>query len=253
MIYKIDNVPVTNYGASPVLTGERIAISGIFDCPKRKSPTERSWDTSVEPFVDALDIVFEGRDLAIAFILPKTGNLLAFQEALINCTKLSFDSVDLTVICKSEIVVNETGSYYHISVRFWQEKVILPELTAIAINTGSIKIDNYNLHDNFGLFSNVDGGFRSIGPRLEVSTTEQYPVTTYRDFREISVNCFLVGDSFADLYGKMTQFQALLYAPGMRILVVESNSYSCYCKSGFKAQVVAENVIKFTLKLSTND
>lgn len=253
MIYKLDNVNINTFGANAVLSGEKIAIIGIFDCPKRKSPTERSWDTEIEPFVDALDIKFEGRDLNINFIILKTDNLVAFKQAIINCTTLSVDALEFSVVCKSEIVVTEVGSYYKLAVKLWQETVTIPELTTVAINTGAIKIDNHNLTANFGIHSNVVGGFRSIGPRLEVSTTEPYMNTAYRDFRELSINCFMVGSSFSDLYSKMTQFQALLYAPGMRTLVVDGNSYSCYCKAGFKAQVVADNLIKFTLKLHTND
>jgi hypothetical protein len=253
MIYKLDNVNINSFGATAVLSGEKIAISGIFDCPKRKTPTERSWDTEIEPFVDALDIQFEGRDLSVSFIMLKSGNLAAFKQAIIDCTTLSVDALEFSVICKSEVVVTEIGEYYQLAVKFWQETVNIPELTTIAINTGSIKIDNFNLHDNFGIHGNVVGGFRSVGPRIEVNTTEPYTHTAYREFRELSINCFMVGSSFSDLYSKMTQFQALLYAQGMRTLVVDNNSYSCYCKSGFKAQVVADNLIKFTLKLHTND
>ena len=252
MIYKINNTDVSEFGAFPVLSGERIAISGIFDCPKRSNPTERSWDTEIEPFVDDEDIILEARTISMSFALPKTANLTTFKEALVQTTVLTVENVNFNVLLRSDIDVKEVGIYYILKTVFYSETITLPALP-IASGTGSIRIDNYNLHDQFGIHSNKDGGFYSLGKALDVNTSETYTNTQYRDFRELSINCFIVGTSFSDLLNKMSLFQALLYKPGMRELYIDGKSYSCYHKAGFKAQVVAENLIKFTLKLSTND
>lgn len=253
MSYRLNNIDISSYGATAVLTSERLAASGIFDCPKRQSPTERSWDTSVEPFVDQQDIKLEGRELSIAFAISKERNLNAFKQALISTTILTVHGINLNVLCRSEIEVLDSGAFYRVSARFWQENIVLNELVIVPSNTGRIKIDNYNLHADFGILGAAVGGFNSIGKSLDVNTTELYENTNYRDTRDLTVNCFMLGQSFSDLYFKMSQFQSLLYKEGMRELYVGEVNYSCYCKAGFKAQVVAENLIQFTLKLSTND
>lgn len=253
MIYKLNGINVSVYGAIPVLSGEKIAANGIFDCPKRKPPTERSWDTEIEPYTDAEDIALDGRELSVAFAMLRTADLEQFKTMLIQCIVLTVDNKHYEVVCRESIEVTVVGSYYRIAARFWQETITLPTLTYLPSATGSIRLDNYNLHDDFGIHSGVVGGFRSIGQRIEVQTTEQYTASIYRDYRELQINCFMVGTSFADLYSKMTQFQALLYKPGFRSLQVDGLGYNCYCKQGFKAVAVADNVLKFTLKLHTND
>ena len=460
MIYKLNNVPISSYGAYPVLSSEKLALSGIFDCPKRKSPTERNWGTSIEPWVDEQDIILEGIELSMDIAIP-TASINQLKEEVLGCTDLdilsesknylpnsnftqyttnnnigwnnslngvivcslwgsgynggipspsigyhghfdlskfgypvyalidrntqfgqahrwqalvayinpsdsyyifkksqiitlSFDvysdtqnsffncgiyhkqvgsssmdffglikgsdaitpaevnrwvrrkikfttesNFDITqsvgiyvygmnspvecsqyirniqliegsddfdympapedqyfnqqVICKSECQVVEKKAYSILSARFWKELPTLPELVLIASNSGDIRIDGFNLYKDFGVVEAKHSDLYSIPKRIDIGTTEPYPVVEYRESKELSFDLFMKGDSFYDLYFKMQQFQSLLLSPGMRSLYYYGKSFSCYFKAGFKASYVAKNVLKFTLKLSTND
>jgi hypothetical protein len=414
MIYKLNNVPISSYGAYPVLSSEKLALSGIFDCPKRKSPTERNWGTSIEPWVDEQDIILEGIEMSMDIAIPtasinllkdevlacteldiddenrnyllntsnfeninhwetfgenpsgpgsialvsgkkclyasrtncnsnsyqlfmqhllsglapntfytlsfvyknigRTGNIYIYSAATTNIQRFdlpvssSFEKKSVTfntgsgdaierirfdclgvglglqsdlwiydiklekgefktdympapedqyfnqqVICKSECQVVEKKAYSILSARFWKELPTLPELVLIASNSGDIRIDGFNLYKDFSVVEAKHSDLYSIPKRIDIGTTEPYPVVEYRESKELSFDLFMKGDSFYDLYFKMQQFQSLLLGPGMRSLYYYGKSFSCYFKAGFKASYVAKNVLKFTLKLSTND
>ena len=54
-------------------------LTGMLDMPKRKGLISRDWGTSIEPFLDAADIEFEGRNLELKLV----GKLNAIKENLI--------------------------------------------------------------------------------------------------------------------------------------------------------------------------
>lgn len=89
MSYKLNNVNISAFGAFPALVGEKLAISGIFDCPKRKSPTERIWDTEIEPFVDALDIELENGEIVFNSVINPGLNE---SENLISNSRIDVES-----------------------------------------------------------------------------------------------------------------------------------------------------------------
>lgn len=87
MNYKLDGIPISNYGAKPVRTNQAFALHGMLDLPKRLSPTEYNWGTSIEPFVDAEDIKLDGRTLTLNVAIKKD-LLQLFLDACIACAEL---------------------------------------------------------------------------------------------------------------------------------------------------------------------
>lgn len=72
MAYKLNDILLSVYGITPGrMDGEGIAVSGIFDMPKRIGDTQYSWAESngVEPYVDADEIFFGGRTIYFKGIL----------------------------------------------------------------------------------------------------------------------------------------------------------------------------------------
>lgn len=71
MSYKLDDIDISSYDAFPYVgqTKDCIAISGVFDLPKRKGITEYNWGTGIEPFVDAEDIELDGRTLLLSLVV----------------------------------------------------------------------------------------------------------------------------------------------------------------------------------------
>ena len=47
MIYKFDTIDVTAYGVLPMRGDGGVAVSGLFDFPKRKGEIERNWGDGV--------------------------------------------------------------------------------------------------------------------------------------------------------------------------------------------------------------
>jgi hypothetical protein len=95
-MYKINNIPLTNYGIQPsFVQGEGIAMKGIFDLPKRIGDTDYSWaeENSLEPYVDADEIFLEARALEFAGIMLGTkfevqNNLAQFKTLVDGFTDL---------------------------------------------------------------------------------------------------------------------------------------------------------------------
>lgn len=74
-MYKLNNISLESYGIIPgQISGESIAIKGIFDLPKRIGDTHHSWDEtdSVEPFVDNGQIFLGGRTIIFAGLILDT-------------------------------------------------------------------------------------------------------------------------------------------------------------------------------------
>lgn len=260
MIYKLNDIDISTLFAIPVAKGPDIALEGIFDAPKRKGTTEYNWGTSIEPYVNAEDIELEGRELTLNVVIHASdrqtlaNRINAFKTACIGCTVLSFDYDSFNVICKSEIKVVEYDLVATVNASFWQDAYTLKPLTMVPSNTGSFRLDNYNLQADFGLTVSKIEGLRDVANRIEISTTELYTKTQYREPRNITLTCFLKSDSISQLYNYVCQLHSLCYKSGFRTLVLSDNSnLEVYFKEGFKAQFMADNLLKFTLKLIVND
>lgn len=74
-MYKLNDVLLSVYGIIPGrYKGEGIAVKGVFDLPKRIGKTHYDWgdEDSIEPYVDADEIMLGGRDLFFAGIIQGT-------------------------------------------------------------------------------------------------------------------------------------------------------------------------------------
>lgn len=254
MIYKLDNINIASFGAIPVLGGERLALEGLFSLPKRKGATEYNWGTSIEPFVAAEDIELEGRELILNLAIQKASNqVTALKQALTACQVLAVDFDVYNVVCKHAIKLVEKGEYLFIEARYWQNDYELKPITILPSFTGSYRLGAFDLLKDFGIIVSELNDTKNVAGRIEVSTTELYTQTQYREQRELSLDAFAKGDSISELYSKLTQFSALLCAPGFISLTSPAGRFVVWQRSGFKAQYVAEHVVKFSLKLVVND
>ncbi len=93
-MYKINNIALDDFGIIPGrVSGEGIAIKGMFDLPKRIGDTYKDWDDSqsVEPYVDADELFFAGRTILFAGIILGTkteveNKLTIFKTAITSFT-----------------------------------------------------------------------------------------------------------------------------------------------------------------------
>lgn len=246
--YKIDGVPIGNYGVMATRGRDIIGLSGLFDLPKRTGKTEHSWGTEIEPFVSADDIQLDGRLLTLN-VAMKHHYLSAFMNACFACTSFAVDFDTFDVVCRDEIEVVEIGDYSSVVVKFWQNDFhLIEELTPPRGVSGRWMMDDYSLTDDFGIYVSKATRMQNGGKRIEVSTTEFYTQTEYRAEREIDLHCFMKGSGVSDLYSKMRQFQKLLMSPGLRTFANGNEDLNLYFKNGINATLSAESVLQFTLK-----
>lgn len=247
MNYKLDNIPISTYDAIASKKTNYFALEGMFDLPKRIGTTEYDWGTSIEPFVDAEDIRFDGRTLTL-YAAVEENRLQDYKNACVACKVLSFDFDSFEVVCKDEIEIEEVGDYCLVTAKLWQNEFNLKPITIIASGSGKYKLDNYNLSRDFGIHVSESIGMNNEAKRIEINTTEFYKKTQYRGMREIELQCSLGGNSFSDMYNKINQFYSVLMAPGMRTLSIGNNNYNLYFKDGVSCNAVTDTIIQFALK-----
>lgn len=258
MNYKIDNVSLGEFGThSTNASGEKIAISGIFNLPKRIGTTEYDWGTSIEPFVDASDIELEGRSLTLNVVIKGSTlsdlhiKLTAFKEACIACKKLWTEVGEFNVIQKDEIDVTEYAfnCLAIVKVPFWEDPYFPVNISISASGSGDYMLDSYNMVKDFGIFVSSFQDINTKPKRIDISTTLPYTTTSYRSYNDLSVQCKMVGTGIIDLYNKMSQFNALCISPGLHTLKLPGNTArSVYFKDGTTVTCLSSRVLQFDLK-----
>jgi hypothetical protein len=96
-MYKLNNILLSTYGILPGrVSGEGIAVKGLFDLPKRIGVTSKKWDESngVEPYVDADEIFLGGRTLVFQGIM--LGSKSTIETNIFNL-KTAIDAFNATV------------------------------------------------------------------------------------------------------------------------------------------------------------
>ena len=160
MSYKLDDIDISSYDAFPYVgqTKDCIAISGVFDLPKRKGITEYNWGTGIEPFVDAEDIELDGRTLLLSLVVRSENvksQLDKLKKACISCRRLSTRFGSFNVICKDEISVEEyvTLNMAIVQVKFWQQSYIPAEIDINPSGGNNYVMDGYSLSADLCIFS----------------------------------------------------------------------------------------------------
>lgn len=256
MNYKLDGVDIRTYGAVPYIERTKgcIALSGVFDLPKRTGTTEYNWQNCVEPYVDAEDIELDGRTLTFSLCIKAADYKSKLQElkaACISCRKLWTKFGEFDVLLKDTISVEEYLSLNMVivKIKFWQQ-IYTPVEIDISPSGGTVYLlDGYNLQHDFGILISSRSGIEDIGKRIEVSTTIPYDQTIYREARDVTLKCVMKGENLLKLYEKISQFYAVCIAPGMRSLCLRENeTISLYFKNGITATARTERLLEFSLK-----
>lgn len=251
MNYKLDNKPISDFGAVPLRGKGVLAVDGIFDLPKRIGQTEYDWGTHIEPFLTAEDIQLDGRTLSLNVAVKDEGNNVdLFVSACIACRVFSCDLDSFEVLCIDEIKVSKFGIYQTVDVRFRQSEFQLKPLSIAPSGNGRYKLDDFNLNKDFGIFISEAVDFKNIAKRIEVNTSETYLKTQYRGVNSIDVPCFLKGNSPMELYDKIMQFWALCMKPDKRQFTTPDFTKQIYVKDGARAEIISKNILKFSLKIS---
>ena len=256
MNYKLDNVDIRAYGAIPYVqrSKECMALTGVFDLPRRKGTTEYNWESSIEPYVDIDDIELDGRTLTLSLCIKAADykdKLSALKAACISCKKLGTEFGEFEVILKDDISVEEyiMLNMAIVKIKFWQQEYSPVEIAITPTGDTSYTLDGYSLQRDFDILISSRSGFEDIGKRIEVSTTRPYTQTIYREARDTTFKCIMRGESLSELYEKMSQFQSVCIAPGMRSLRLRENeTVDLYFKNGIAVTARTERLLEFSLK-----
>lgn len=257
-MYKLDDIDIETYGAKAILQGERTALEGAFSFPKRTGKTEYNWGTHVEPFVEESEILFEGRVMKLTARIRGNdtahymAQLDAFKSACITCSTLTTGYDTFQVLLRDEIKVKEYSGrrLAIVTATFWEPEYLVPEVDIQAVASAGYSLDGCGLRETFGIGISGRSDEKSVGKRIEVSTTDTFRQTQYRDKADVTLQCWMKGDGINDLYARMRQFHALCAAPGIRMLQLPDGTIARgYVRDGFTAKVVHSNIVKFDFKL----
>lgn len=249
-MYKFDGIDIRNYGAMPgKIEGEYLAIKGIFDLPKRIGDIEHNWGTSIEPLLSAEDIQLDGRYLSLVVLInsEKTKDFLA---KAIECKILSTDYADFEVVQKDAITVSRYDNIDVVEIKFFQDKYTLQPLSTVATSGQQYSIDGYCLASDFGIFIKSVNSSLDIQKRIDISTTDFYRETRYRELHTMVFSGYMKAQSTQAVYHNMMQFHALCMRPGERVFTDINNTINrVYFKDGIQCKIVMDGLLSFELKM----
>lgn len=257
MSYSFDGVDVAAWGVTPFTDEGGVALEGVFDLPKRTGETERNWGTEVEAFVEAGDIVTDGRKLSLKVLLKGEDEadyavkLKGFRQACVELRRLGCEFGCFDVLVKDEVCVEElSGCAATVSVPMWEQDVVIPALTVNGSGKCGVSLDGYGLEQDFGVVVQNWKGEKDVGKRIEVQTTEPYRRTEFRDRGEAVLGCWMRAADWVEAYGRIRLLQALCLRPGLRELWFPDGTVCRgYVKDGMTVKPGFGGVLSFDLKM----
>ncbi|MBR8720205.1 hypothetical protein IX307_001371 [Bacteroides pyogenes] len=249
-MYKFDGVDIKTLGATPgKVPGECLAISGIFDMPKRIGETEHNWGSSIEPFVDKEDIEIDGRTITLVAIVAAS-HIVDFKKKAIACRVLGTAFGDFNVIQRDAIVVEKHADISIVTVKFWHPEYHTVPLSISPSGGSGMLIDNYNLISDFGIYMKYKSGVNDTAKRIDINTTARYSNSEYRELSDMIFTGHLKAASMQDAYSKMMQFHALCLSPGIRTFSDAGNKkHKVYFKDEIRCKAVMNGLLSFDLKM----
>lgn len=174
-----------------------------------------------------------------------------YKLACISCRKLWTEFGEFDVVMKDTIAIEEYAESFMaiVTTKFWHQFFLLPEITIIPSGGLDILLDGYNLEKDFGIYISSRSEDKSVSKRIEVNTTSPYMQTQYREPKNATFGCSMIGGNLPDLFSRMGQFHALCMKPGLRILQLsEKEIYNLYFKDGMGVKAPSNTLLKFDLK-----
>lgn len=257
-MYKINNIAFETYGIIPGrATGSNLALSGFLDMPERMGKTFHSWgdEHGIEPYVAASQIKYGGRDLVFKGYLNavSTTELHTKVQTIINAFNAFDDLVDLEtnwgtfqVFIKERIKVNHiSGGNAHITIVFREPSPINSTLAPTGSATGVYTIDGVTF-ESLGAFVQETANNFDRPPIKD----QAYPTQiTFTKELEFTVKMIFHATNFAQLKNNVEKMQALLAAPGLRNINVDTVARNCFNTKGFKIDALKNIENKFVCRM----
>lgn len=265
-IYKLNSTDLSTYGINPGrVSGSNISLSGCFDLPARLGTCYYEWDDEdgVEPFVDADDFRFSGRDLEFSGIMVSDSKKDLILQA--NKFKAFINSFTGLVLLETRygsfnVYVNGVTFEMYKNVASLTIKMREPvvDLSGAIPKTGTgvYLIDGIPFQ-SLGLYTS------DVQNRINIPELKKQNYTSYskegfqitkRTANGITFSGFVVGTSLPDFVTKIKSLYAVFSSPGLRTLVLlnDNMSRTVFAKDGFKVTnvIINENIVAADFSIS---
>ena len=233
MSYFLNSVNLATYGIKAGhAPSSNISLSGCYDMPSRIGKTHHSWgdENNYEPYVEADEIQFAGRDIHFQGYIMGTpqfqrDNIALFYTALSAFTTLvpfvtPYGTFNVLVKNTTERCV-VGGCFIDIIFR---EPIVDLTGTLPTVGANANKIDGIPM-GSFGLYYSSGDGFRSIANMKEGKFSkygsEGYQMTK-RDPEILTFNGFLLATSLQSFDSNVKALYKLFAGAGLRTFVLST-------------------------------
>lgn len=247
----INDTPISYWGLKAGIIKERLkgyALQGAWSLPKRLGDTHYDWKGELEPYVDADDIMLDGRDLTLSLVCKaKTASELIakidiFKEELDDNFTLSHAKLGAFEVRLQNIDVKIFGRIWaQLTLKLREPNPRIATNLPVA-DGGAYGIDGYSWLQLGFTVSNVDDVANLTqwkGLSVTVDPKKDNWVAGYRASRNISIEGTIRGVDYEDFKSKVDLWQALMSKAGLRtVRRYDGSVYQCFCVDGFEVDVL---------------
>lgn len=260
--YFLNGKKLSDFGVLPGRSkNHHLAVTGGFDLPKRIGTTHYDWklENSVEPFVNADDMVFGEREIKFSGTIVGNinANIQALNQYIGSLPEIfPFSSKWGTwkVKLRKEIQITPIDRDNSAIEIYFTEP--LPDLTgSLPLSTTPKDIDDYNWQ-SFGLRleSISEGQYIGAQKSLNVTQNPSYTIPSMGGYEKtgITVRATFVCSDFDDFKTKVSSLYPLIGGAGLRKIRYRGIEYSCFAVEGFTVSdiIFSDRIIaKFQCKL----
>lgn len=236
---------------------------GAYNLPSRQEPTFYDWGDELSPLLEAEEIFFQANvfTMELLYDYRRTVNTvdqaLAFLEGL-GEFDMTFDEATGSygvLTCRIRSVrskINYRG-FHKLTLTVYQRVPSFPgSIPAQSVPVGTNAIAGINA-SVFGIvFGKLYNG-KSLGtsrPSKETVYLEANKDLDERGFKRITIPCFLVGSSPADVLIKLENFKKTITSPGAKELRHNGVIMSVFLTEGFRVDRINNKTVKFDLTLN---
>ncbi len=250
---KINNIAFRSFGF--VLS----KIEGVLDMPSRIGQITYDWGDYIEPLVEMGDIVWGSRTIKSIVLFNGDRFDKTLTECLIMLENLPREFILTTAYGEALVSLKKvtkrkgfTNRYAILDLEFEESKNLFLRELPKAIGGNGIKIDTYDLKNDFGVlvskirFNDEIPEFKKVQANKIINMTLP---PYHRKLKQLLLDCVMPFNTIKELTEKTAKLQKLLSLYGLRTVLLEKQSYKCFITSGFNVKKF-DTYIKFTLKLT---
>lgn len=247
--YKINGKSLSDFGITAIsANSSNLAVSGAWDLPKRKGNVSYEWKESdgVEAFVDADDMLFEGRSISFSGIMNLLAGqtieqqMTAFRSYIDTISKGMFTLDSPWGVWKVQMsadlnIVRRGNSMAEIEITLLEP---VPDLSGSLPQSTGIgnDIDSY-AWEELGVYITSVSGASNIPLRKTIGVTsyEANNQVVYggKQTQKIILSGLIIADDYEEFKKKIGGLYALFTKPGLREYRYNGAIYKCFAPDGF--------------------